>query len=216
MESLCEKSQLSRAEFLACGPWIVCSITFPMHCAERHITLSGSSWIIEDWSSTPTYAWGTTGLEEKKKFGIRADLQLRTTPGHLRMFFKKTEKEDESACQMMEFEHGLGRLLMKENLIVLIEIPLERVGAHDPDVGDDGTGLPPLQLYHRYDCMGDRLVISLVGSDTSIEDWTSSLQPLPDTLGYDLLFGFDSSNKVIGLSIMFASEHLPNLVSSSS
>jgi len=94
-----------------------------------------------------------------EKFGSRADLQFRTTPGHLRMFFKKLKKEDEGACQSMEFEHGLGRLLMEENQIVLVEMPFERVGGHDADVVDDASGLPPLQLYHRYDDMGDRLFV---------------------------------------------------------
>lgn len=186
-----------------------------MSCEERRITPFESTWSLEDWNSPVTYTWGPLGPYENDKFGIRADLQFRT-PGHLRIFFKKLKKEDESVCQRMEFEHGYGQLLMEGNQIVLVEMPFERLGAHDADVVDDASGLPPLQLYHRYDAMGDRLVISLVGSDTSIEDWASSMQPLPDLLEYDLLLGFNSSEKVIGLSIMFASEHLPNLRSSSS
>jgi len=191
---------------------------FPhMECTDPLRIQRASTWSVEDWNSAISYVWGPTGPVEKEKFGVpRADLQFRTTPGHFRLFFAKVQKEDEATCQCFEFEHGLGRLLMDRDKIVIMEFPLSQIGAHDGDVIDDASSLPQLQLYHRYDDLGDRLIISLLGSEVTYDQWNSATLALPDTLGYDLLLGHDGSGRVIGISIMFASQLLPKMTSSAS
>lgn len=187
-----------------------------MACAEHLISQPSSVWYIEDWNAKITYMWYERRPAEKPRFASRTDVPFRTTAGNLIIFFHKLNQDDARKCNFDESEDGLGRLWMLHDKIVGIEIPLNRVGAHDVDLVDHASLLPPLQIYYRYDVLGDRLFVSLVGSNVDFDDWTSSILPVPDTLGYDLVFGLDASKNVIGFSLLFSSALLLKPISSSS
>ncbi len=93
--------------------------------------LYGSAWNIYDWDSDITSSnWAIIDPDSPRP-ALRADIQYRITPGSLRIFFTKSE---EKLCKKVSLIDDLGFVLEHDNRIVILEIPLAKLGVHDADL----------------------------------------------------------------------------------